>query len=212
MIFYVGRLVREKGVQIVLEALPAILGRFPRVKFVVAGTGPHAEYLKNRTRELGLEDKVHFSGYISDELRNELYRAAHVAVFPSLYEPFGIVALEAMVSGTPVLVSATGGLDEIITHETDGLKAYPGDVQSLVEQICRLLENKEWAAGLAARAYERALNIYSWDKIALRTADVYKEIISSAANKRWQEGTAPKKPRKEPAGKKKEKELELSRR
>ena len=102
IIFYVGRLVREKGVQTVLEAFPAILSRFPQAKFVIAGTGPHAGYLKNRTRELGLEGKVHFLGYISDELRNELYNAAAVAVFPSLYEPFGIVALEAMVSSTPV--------------------------------------------------------------------------------------------------------------
>ncbi|NMB34672.1 MAG: glycosyltransferase family 4 protein [Firmicutes bacterium] len=212
MIFYVGRLVQEKGVQIVLEALPAISDRFPGTKFVVAGTGPHAENLKNRARELGLESRVHFLGYISDELRNELYNAAAVAVFPSLYEPFGIVALEAMATNTPVLVSAVGGLDEIVEHETDGLKAYPGDANSLAEQVCRLLGNKEWAEKLALKAYEKALNVYSWDKIAVQTADVYKEIISSAENKRWQEVASKKKHWGEPPGKKGEKEPEVSRR
>ena len=190
IIFYVGRLVREKGVQVVIEALPAILGRFPQAKLVIAGTGPHAEQLKNRTHALGLEGKIHFPGYISDEMRNELYNAAAVAVFPSLYEPFGIVALEAMVTNTPVLVSAVGGLDEIVEHEIDGLKAYPGDAHSVAEQICRLLADREWAEDLAVRAYAKAQRTYSWDKIARRTAEIYKEIIFSPANKRWQEETA----------------------
>ncbi len=197
MIFYVGRLVREKGVQTVLEAFPSVLNRFPRAKFVVAGTGPYTEHLKHRTRELGLEGEIHFLGYIKDELRNELYNAAAVAVFPSLYEPFGIVALEAMVTNTPVLVSAAGGLDEIVEHEVDGLKAYPGDAHSLAEQLCRLLENKEWAEKLAAKAYEKALNTYAWDKIARRTAGVYREIITSAENKRWREEATAKKSREE---------------
>ncbi|MGI6307241.1 MAG: glycosyltransferase family 4 protein [Dethiobacteria bacterium] len=195
IVFYVGRLVREKGVQVVLEALPTILSRLPRAKFVIAGTGPHEGHLKNRTRELGLEGKVHFLGYISDEMRNELYNAAAVAVFPSLYEPFGIVALEAMVTSTPVLVSAVGGLDEIVEHEVDGLKAYPGNPHSVAEQICRLLENREWAEDLAVKAYDKALHTYSWDKIARQTAEVYREIILSPENKRWQEEAAIKKSR-----------------
>lgn len=190
IVFYIGRLVPEKGVQVVLDAAPAILERFPQTKFIIAGTGPYEEYLKSRSRELGLEGRVFFCGYINDQMRNELYSSAAVAVFPSLYEPFGIVALEAMISGTPVVVSSIGGLEEIIEHQVDGLKAYPGDSHSLAEQICRLLENKEWAAALAEKAYEKAIAAYSWQKIARRTAEVYQEIVFSPENRRWKQEAA----------------------
>lgn len=188
-IFYIGRLVPEKGVQILLDAAPIILERFPEVKILIAGTGPYEEYLKHKTREMGLENKVVFLGYINDAARNELYNCASVAVFPSLYEPFGIVALEAMVSGTPVVVSSVGGMDEIVEHEVDGLKFYPGNPRSLSDQICRVLEDEELAESLADKAYRKAILQYSWDSIARQTSDLYKEIINSNENLRWQQST-----------------------
>jgi glycosyltransferase involved in cell wall biosynthesis len=187
IVFYIGRLVQEKGIQILLEAAPIILERYPQTTFVIAGKGPFEANLKNRARELGLEGKVHFLGYIDDQARNELYHAAAVAIFPSLYEPFGIVALEAMASGTPVVVSSVGGLDEIVEHEIDGLKIYPNDAWSLAEQVCRILGAEDWAASLAEKAYVKAINVYSWEKIARQTAELYEEIIFSPENKRWQE-------------------------
>ncbi len=186
MIFFIGRLVPEKGVQVLLEAAPAIIGSFPGAHFVIAGSGPFEGYLRQRVKELGLEGKVAFAGYIDEGTKNELYRAASVAVFPSLYEPFGIVALEAMVMGTPLVVSACGGLDEIVDHEVEGLKIYPGDAASLAGQVCRLLGDEKWAAELAERAYTRALHNFSWEKIAERTSHVYKEIVFSPENSNWQ--------------------------
>ncbi|NMB40683.1 MAG: glycosyltransferase family 4 protein [Firmicutes bacterium] len=185
IVFFIGRLVQEKGVQVLLGAAPSILERFPGTKFVIAGTGPHKEHLEGLTHKLGLTENVLFCGYISDQVRNELYSLASVAVFPSLYEPFGIVALEAMISGAPVVVSSVGGLEEIVEHQVDGLKAYPGDHRSLADQICRLLENEEWAASLAEKAYQKA-GTFSWDKIAQKTAEIYREIVFSSENKRWQ--------------------------
>ncbi len=189
IIFYIGRLVPEKGVQVLLEAAPGILQRFPQTKVIIAGTGPYEEYLKGRARELGLEGKVFFCGYIDDQTRNELYSLASIAVFPSLYEPFGIVALEAMITGTPVVVSSVGGLEEIVEHQVDGLKAYPGDSRSLAEQVCQLLENEERAASLAEKAYQKA-KTFSWDEIARKTAEVYREIVLSPENRRWQQEAA----------------------
>lgn len=186
-IFFVGRLVPEKGVQVILKAAPEILSRFPESRFIIAGRGPFEDYLKNRVWEMGLEDKIHFCGYVDDLTRNELYRRADIAVFPSLYEPFGIVALEAMVSGTPVVVSSTGGLDEIIDHEVDGLKSYPNDPRSLAEQICRLLGDEKLALTLAKKAYQKALNTYSWERVVRKTEEVYWEIVTSPENSRWQE-------------------------
>lgn len=187
ILFYIGRLVPEKGVQILLDAAPSVFERFPRAKIVIAGTGPFEDYLRTKTREMGMEDKVHFWGYIDDATRNELYSCASAAVFPSLYEPFGIVALEAMASGTPVIVSSVGGMDEIVQHEVDGLKVYPGNPRSLSDQICRLLENEELAKSLARKAYHKAVKEYSWDSIALKTREIYEEIIFSEENLQWQQ-------------------------
>jgi glycogen(starch) synthase len=187
IIFFIGRLVREKGVQVLLEAAPQILSRFPQTRFIIAGRGPFEGNLHALSHRLGLDEKVTFCGYIDDRARNELYHLASVAVFPSLYEPFGIVALEGMVSGAPVVVTTAGGLDEIVEHEKDGLKAFPDDPSSLATQICSLLEDEDRAAVLAENAYLKATQIYSWDKIAERTMNIYKEIIFSPENKHWQQ-------------------------
>ncbi len=189
LVFYVGRLVKEKGVQVLLEAAPAILSSYPETHFVIAGTGPFAEHLKAQCEKMGLTDKVHFAGYIDDGTKDDLYRSASVSVFPSLYEPFGIVALEAMIMGTPVIVSSCGGLDEIIDHEVEGLKFYPGDAGSLAEQVCRMLGDEERAAMLAEKAYQKAIRSYSWEKIAAKTAEVYGQILLDPGNKEWRRNT-----------------------
>ncbi len=186
-LFYIGRLVQEKGVQILLDAAPTILEGYPEVKILIAGTGPYAEHLQNKAREMGLGNKVHFLGYIDDATRNELYNVASVAVFPSLYEPFGIVALEAMASGTPVVVSSVGGMDGIVEHDLDGLKVYPGNPRSLSDQICRLLGDEELAESLAGKAARKAASKYSWDSIARQTTRVYEEIIHSEENRQWRQ-------------------------
>ncbi len=187
IIFYIGRLVQEKGVQILLDAAPTIMEKVPGAQIVIAGTGPYAEHLRNKTREMGLDNKVRFLGYVDDETRNELYNCASVAVFPSLYEPFGIVALEAMASGTPVVVSSVGGMDGIVEHGVDGLKVYPGNPDSLSDQVCHILENGELAESLAEKASRKATLKYSWDSIARQTFKVYKEIVSSEENLRWRQ-------------------------
>jgi glycogen(starch) synthase len=207
IVFYIGRLVQEKGIQILLEAAPLILERFPQTTFAIAGKGPFEVHLKNQTREMGLGGKVHFLGYIDDQARNDLYHAAAAAVFPSLYEPFGIVALEAMASGTPVVVSSVGGLDEIVEHEKDGLKVYPNDARSLAEQVCRILSAEDWAASLAENAHDKAVNNYSWKKIARQTSELYEEIIFSPENERWRESALKKRTWGEAAVKKEEQEF-----
>ena len=185
IIFFVGRLVREKGVHILLEALPQILSLYPRVRLVIAGQGPAEGKLRQRAADLGISSQVHFTGYIDDRLRNRWYRTAHVAVFPSLYEPFGIVALEAMAAGTPVVVSDTGGLGEIVTHGVDGLKAYPGNPFSLAENILLVLREENLACTLRENALKKVREIYDWDKIAQRTLLLYQEVYSRYRQSPW---------------------------
>lgn len=187
ILFFVGRLVIEKGVQVLLEAMPRILSSCPDAKLVVAGRGPMEDQLRNRARELGIGHKVCFAGYIDDRTRNQLYRAARVAVFPSLYEPFGIVALEAMAAGTPVVAAETGGLAEIITHGVDGMRAYPGNAGSLADNILAVLKDNDLAAKLSANGRRLVAEVYDWENIARRTADVYHEVYNQYRRTPWPE-------------------------
>ena len=126
-----------------LDAAPEILAHYPQAKFIIAGKGPYLDALKNQASALGMANRVYFTGYISDEVRNSLYSWADVAVFPSLYEPFGIVALEAMAARTPVVVSDCGGISEIVRHGVDGLKANTGNSHSLAQNILALLRQPQ---------------------------------------------------------------------
>lgn len=145
---------------------------------------PLEDNLRTRTLEMGLDRKVRFCGYIEDHERHVLYRTADVVVFPSLYEPFGIVALEAMTFKVPLVVASTGGFEEIVEHGMDGLKAVPGDPHFLAEQICMLLEQKQLASSLAEKGYLKAIQRYSWDSIARKMADVYEKVADSKENQR----------------------------
>ncbi|GAW91591.1 glycosyltransferase family 4 protein [Calderihabitans maritimus] len=191
IVFFVGRLVREKGVQVLLEAVPRVLRSFPQTKFVIAGTGPMEAHLKYTAGALGIEHKVYFAGYIDDETRNRLYDVASIAVFPSLYEPFGIVALEGMAAGTPVVVSDTGGLSEIVEHEVNGLKALPGNADSLADQVLRLLHDENLAARLKSRALQQVKTVYNWQRIAEATAKVYREVRQAYERNWWPHESRP---------------------
>ncbi|MHB1418260.1 MAG: 1,4-alpha-glucan branching protein domain-containing protein [Bacillota bacterium] len=175
-VFFVGRLVPEKGVQVLLRSIPLILEKMPGVRFIIAGEGPYRQILQNLAENLGVEEHIVFPGFIDDSTRNKLLAEADVAIFPSLYEPFGIVALEAMACGTPLIVSDTGGLSEIIEHEVDGLKVIPGDETSLAQAVCKILGDPGQAAALGRRGQEKVIIRYGWAEIALKTLEVYKEL------------------------------------
>ncbi|GMA51131.1 hypothetical protein GCM10025857_24880 [Alicyclobacillus contaminans] len=174
-ILYVGRLVREKGVHLLIQAAPLIVSAYPDVQFRIAGQGPMMDELKQLAQQLQVQDHVQFLGYVSDEVRNDLLAKAYAAVFPSLYEPFGIVALEAMAAGTPVVVSDVGGLGDVVDHGRTGLTVLPGNPQSIADQVMQLLRNPAWAQALAEAARERVKQ-YDWEVIAQETADIYRQL------------------------------------
>ncbi|MGB4125797.1 MAG: glycosyltransferase family 4 protein, partial [Dethiobacteria bacterium] len=185
ILFFIGRLVREKGVQVLLEALPIIKERIPNVRVVIAGRGPYAEELHRISLHLGLDQQVTFAGYIDEETRNQLYAHADVAVFPSLYEPFGLVALEAMATGTPVVVSDTGGFAETVVHGVNGIRVAPGNASELAGQVCTLLGDPELARRLAGRALQDVEEKFSWPSIARRYEAIYQQIVFSPEARRW---------------------------
>jgi 1,4-alpha-glucan branching enzyme len=170
-IFFIGRLVREKGVQVLLKAMPLVWQTFPETSLVIAGEGPMREKLQQLAAPMG--DRIRFTGFLAQTEKQYFLRQAELCVIPSLYEPFGIVALEAMAAGTPVIVSATGGLAEIVEHEIDGLKASPGDHVSLARQIAGLLQNREQASKLRTNALRKVRERYDLCRIADATRQVY---------------------------------------
>jgi len=174
LVFFVGRLVYEKGVQTVIEAMTLILNKIPNVTFVVAGSGPHMNQLKSLVDVFNLEDKVKFTGHIDTDMLSAFYKSADLTVVPSLYEPFGMVVLESMAMGTPTIVADTGGLSEIVVHEETGLKFEPGNPESLADAMLRILTDKELAERLTSDARAYLGDRYNWDKIASATLEVYR--------------------------------------
>lgn len=171
-ILFVGRFVAQKGVEVLLYALAILLRRAPSARLVLAGEGPQRFYLRRLARYLGISEQVHLVGWQTGDQLVQLYRQAAVVAVPSLYEPFGLVALEAMACGRPVVASATGGLKEIIGEDGQaGLLARPGDHLALAQQLAQLLD-PELARTTGDSARRRAER-YSWAESASRTVEVY---------------------------------------
>ena len=178
IILFVGRLVWEKGVHVLLQAGPAILEAVPNATIVIAGTGNYMGELQAMASSLMLHDRVRFFGQANDRALAELYKMAACFVAPSLYEPFGIVALEAMAAEVPLVTSDRGGLAEINLHEKSGLTTFAEDPGSVAYQVIRLLRNPGYAEVLKAAALERVLTEYSWPLIAGQTVRVYETAMN----------------------------------
>jgi glycosyltransferase involved in cell wall biosynthesis len=180
MVLYVGRLVHEKGVHVLIGAVPKVLSVLPDVNFVIVGEGGMKEYLSKEAWDFGVADHVFFPGFVDEETLISLYKASDAAVFPSLYEPFGITALEAMAAKTPVVVSDTGGLAEIVEHDKTGVKVHPDNSDSLAWGILRVLQNQKLANVIRENAYRKVVKDYDWDVIADETIGVYRQALTTA--------------------------------
>jgi glycogen(starch) synthase len=181
LVILIGRLVYEKGFQLALEALPGVIGRLGDVRFLVAGSGTHEAELRRQATELGLDPHGSFLGWIGDDVLHSLYRIADLCVVPSLYEPFGLVALEAMASGCPCIVADTGGLREIVPEdERVGLRFNGGDAEHLATMVERLLTDDRLRDRLVAEASEHVLR-FDWADVARQTAALYAGLLKSDA-------------------------------
>ena len=177
IILFMGRLVYEKGVQHLIASMPKILSKYNDVKLVIAGKGGMLEELKEEARALGIENKVCFAGYMKGKDVQKLYKAADISVFPSTYEPFGIVALEAMLSENPIVVSDIGGLNEIVQHRENGMKSYCGNANSIADSVLELLFDHQLCANMVKKAKNKVRNEYNWNKIAQDTHFTYQKAI-----------------------------------
>jgi glycogen synthase len=178
LVLLVGRLVYEKGFHLALDALAPVAARLGNVRFVVAGTGTAEPELKRQARRLGLLKHGTFLGWVGDDMLHALYRVAELVIVPSIYEPFGIVALEAMASGCLCVVADTGGLREVVPGDgTVGLRFPSKDAQALEEVLEQVLTDPEAWSGVLADAREHVLQ-FDWGEVARRTRQVYRRVRS----------------------------------
>ena len=188
IILFMGRLVYEKGIQHLISAMPKILNGYHDSKLVICGKGGMLDELQAQVNSMGISNKVYFAGYMHGKDVQKMYKAADIAVFPSTYEPFGIVALEAMLSENPIVVSDIGGLNEIVQHRENGMKAYCGNPNSIADSILELLYDHKLCADITKKAKNKVRNEYNWNKIAQDTHFTYqKAICQSMAEKQKRE-------------------------
>jgi glycogen synthase len=184
IVLFVGRLVYEKGVQTLMSAVPKILSRV-NAKFVVVGDGGMRDSLMRQVGNMRLAHRIMFTGFLDEDSLRKLYQVADVCVVPSLYEPFGITALEAMAAKTPLVASNTGGLSEIVEHDNTGTKVFPGNADSVAWGVTRVLLDPGYANWIKLNAYQKALQVYDWAKIAKQTKEFYEQILKEYDGGSW---------------------------
>ncbi|MCW8137403.1 MAG: glycosyltransferase [Planctomycetota bacterium] len=175
LVVYVGRLDPEKGLGVLSDAIPLVHDHESRVKFVLVGTGRREDALRAR-----LGARARLLGYARGEALVRLYRAADMVVVPSVYEPFGLVALEAMLCGASVVVAGSGGLPEIVRHGQDGLVVPPGDAQALARAILTLGADPAARRVFSLAGRRRALEAFDWEVIARRTREAYAGVLGAS--------------------------------
>ena len=179
LVILVGRLVYEKGFHLALDALPGLIRRVGKVRFLIAGSGTAEAELKAQAERLGLMEHGTFIGWTGDDVLHSLYRIADLCLVPSIYEPFGLVALEAMASGCPTIVADTGGLREVVPRGRKvGLRFRADSVRSLERMAQQLLTDDELRDRLVAEASEHVLR-FDWADVARQTVAVYERLVAS---------------------------------
>jgi glycosyltransferase involved in cell wall biosynthesis len=177
LITAVGRLTSQKGFDDLIRAYPEIRKSVPGSRLLVMGEGYMREELETLAENVRVKGTTTFAGFVSDSDVIDAIKSSDVIAIPSRFEPFGIIALEAMAGGTPIVVSKVGGLAEIVEDAVDGLEVEPNNPSSLAKATVRLLSDQALASQLAARGMDKAKS-YNWDSSASKTAKVYEKALS----------------------------------
>ena len=179
IVYYVGRITYEKGISVLLNAAPKVLWEMEgKAKIVIIGSG-NTDALRQQAWNLGIWNHCYFTGFMCEEDLDKFQTVADCAVFPSLYEPFGIVALESFASRVPVVVSDTGGLPEVVQHGKTGIVTLTNNPDSLAWGILQLLRDPNFAQTLVQNAYADLEKRFTWPKLAQETEFVYHHVLQA---------------------------------
>jgi glycosyltransferase involved in cell wall biosynthesis len=176
LITAVGRLTSQKGFDDLIRAYPEIRRQIPNSRLLVMGDGYMRGELESLAEAQNVRESTTFAGFVSDSDLVDAIKSSDVVAVPSRFEPFGIIALEAMAGGSPVVVSRVGGLEEIVEDGVDGLEVDPNNPTSLAKAAISILSDHELASRLAARAKEK-VKAFNWENSALKTLEVYKTAV-----------------------------------
>lgn len=190
LVLYVGRYDRRKGIETLVQAFGQLGDRdasLAAAQLVIVGgwdpagsDGIEQRRICDMVEELGLSDRVIFAGRVGHDRLPLYYTAANVCVVPSHYEPFGLVAIEAMGCGTPVVASDVGGLKFTVVPEHTGLLVPPQDADAFATAIARILCDRNWAQQLAVQAGERVRQTFSWSGVGGHLSDLYRRRLAAA--------------------------------
>lgn len=177
LILFVGNLIMYKGPQFLISAMPRVLENVPNAALVLVGDGPMREGLGRLTARLGVEENVRFTSYVKEREKILYYKASDLFVLPSTMntESFGIVNLEAMASGLPIVASRIGGIPDVVKNQENGILVRPGDPKTLANAIVRLAQNENMRKKMSANSSRKVCD-YSWAKIAEVTERLYTEL------------------------------------
>lgn len=185
IVYYVGRMAPEKGVAVLIRAMPKVLASLGEmVKLVIIGGG-RTDDLKRLVAQEGITNHCQFTGFMPDDLLDKFQTIADCAVFPSLYEPFGIVALESFAARVPVVVSDSGGLAEVVHHQETGILTWANDADSLAWGILEVLQHPELAQDWVNNAYKQLNDRFCWANLAMETEQTYRQVLEERRNVDW---------------------------
>jgi glycogen(starch) synthase len=184
LVAFAGRFVHEKGIQELIKALPLLRSDFSGIRLVLAGAGPQLADQLDRARRYGVDDIIYWPGFLQGAELAALFGAADVVVVPSLYEPFGLIALEAQAVGTPIVVADTGGLRDLVETGVTGIRFTPEDPAAIAEAVRLTLTNPKKSAEMAIRAQQRAVRDFGWDSVARAVVEVYTSVQNSSPSTR----------------------------
>ncbi|MCP8319434.1 MAG: glycosyltransferase [archaeon] len=174
LVLYIGRLAKEKNLEVLIKAVPKVLKELPHCKFIVAGIGPAADYYKNMVLKSNLKESIIFQGYIEDGILERYYAASDVFVFPSKFETQGLTALEAMACGKPVVGADFLAIKEIVKNGYNGYLFNPDDPDDCAEKIIKTIKERSI---MSKNARQTALE-YSVDECIDKLLKVYKKYVN----------------------------------
>ena len=177
LVLFVGRLTHQKGCEYLIRAIPSV-SKYYDAKLIVVGDGYMRGELEYVAQTTGEAWRIRFTGFIPDSDVVDLMLSADVMVIPSVYEPFGVVALEAMAAKVPIVASGVDGLAEIVKHEYNGILVYPRDPDSISWGISRILSDPANTQRLLENGRRELSKQYTWDAVASLTLECYKKALS----------------------------------
>ncbi len=177
LILFVGSLIQRKGVKYLLQAMPEVFAAYPKLRLIIVGEGPERPFLQQLAKELSIENRVLFIGFQPQQEVKKLMQRAKILVLPSLEEGMGVVIVEALACGTPVVASCVDGIQDVVTPEV-GILVPPANPEALSQSILEILRNPTRWAEMSRNARTRAEACYSWEIIAKQYIELYQRILA----------------------------------